>query len=452
MPRRSGLARLLQVGFVPLVVAQGWFSTAVATSKPSAPAAPATAATGSETSRASNSFVAALQLTVQQNPESLLSQARIQEQRSLVEAAKAKWLPSGSVQGYAQTNTLPLSFSVQQPLYTFGRLKYTINTAKENEILANAKSLRTKRDLVENTAIAYSRVLTAKQKLAIQASYVSNLGALRQQISNRLQAEVAARVDLQLVENRLKQAEARGQQIVQELRDANADLQSLTSSTVSTADQIPPVLLALPAPAEIEALLFANNVEILEAEREIKLSESQLQLTKAQALPTISANVEQLSDLASGISRQVNYGVSIGSAINGLGFQAAREAAAAKHQVDAAKFQKETVTLQVKRYIQKLVSQYNSTQIIIDANQAAIKQLSGLVVSYQNQYNAGFRSWLDLLNLYRELNESKLELSRTEGDLSIIALQLNARAGRLDQPAGITTPADLATPPKTTKP
>jgi len=405
-----------------------------------------------------NSFLAALQLAVRENPESLLSGARILEQRSLVEAAKAQWLPSGNVQGFAQTNTLPLSFSVQQPLYTFGRLKYTINTAKENEILATARGLRTKRELVENTAIAYARVLTAKRKLATQATYLSNLEVLKRQISNRLQAEVAATVDLRLVENRYNQAESKGQQIIQDLQNANADLQALTSSKVSTEDPIPGDLLELPGRPELEALLFNNNVEILEAEREIKVSESQLDLTRSQALPTLSLNVEQLADLASGLSREVNYGVTIGTGINGLGFQNVREIAAARHQVDAAKFQKDAVSLQVKRYIEKLVSQYNSTRIIIDANRDAIKQLSSLVVSYQNQYTAGFRSWLDLLNLYRELNESRLDLTATEGELSILALQLNARAGRLDRSAGIEAPAriattaQLATPTKTSTP
>lgn len=398
-----------------------------------------------------NGFLAALRLAVRQNPESLLSGARIQEQRSLVEAAKAQWLPSGTVQGFAQTNTLPLSFSVQQPLYTFGRLKYTINTAKENEILATAKALRTKRDLVENTAIAYARVLTAKRQLATQANYLSNLEVLRRQISNRLQAQVAATVDLRLVENRLNQAESKGQQIIQDLQNANADLQALTSSQVSTEDQIPADLLELPARPELEALLFTNNVEILEAEREIKLAESQLALTRTQSLPTLSLSVEQLADVASGISREVNYGLSIGTGINGLGIQNAREIAAVRHQVDAAKYQKDAVSLQVKRYIERLVSQYSSTRIIIDANRDAIKQLTSLVSSYQNQYTAGFRSWLDLLNLYRELNESRLDLTASEGDLSILALQLNARAGRLDQSAGIEQPDGVApsTPPAT---
>lgn len=388
---------------------------------------------------AQDSFSSALRLAIQQNPESLVTQAKIVEQRLLVEAAKAQWLPSGSVQAYAQTNTLPLSFSLQQPVYTFGRLGSTINKAKENELLVDAQALRTKRELIERTALAYVRVLTAKRRLQIQASYLSSLEKLRNQIRNRLNAEVAAKADLNLVETRLTQADSKAQQIIQELQNATTDLASLATTAASSQDDIPRKFLELPNQDKLEEQLYTNSIELLEADQQIKLATSDYAVAKTKSLPTIFANVEQLADLASGTTRDVNYGFSIGTGVRGMGFQDAREVSAAKQQIEVSKLQRQAIYVGVKRSTQRLISQHKTLGVIADANRESIVQLSRLVVSYQNQYTAGFRSWLDLLNLYRELNDSRLELANTESDLTIAALQLNIRAGLLDDVAGITS-------------
>ena len=67
----------------------------------------------------------------------------------------------------------------------------------------------------------------------------------------------------------------------------------------------------------------------------------------------------------------------------------------------------------------------------------SLSDLESLVASYQRQYESGTKSWLDLLNVQRELFEQRRQLVQAQTDWQIYSLQLLARIGGLDSLAGI---------------
>jgi adhesin transport system outer membrane protein len=67
----------------------------------------------------------------------------------------------------------------------------------------------------------------------------------------------------------------------------------------------------------------------------------------------------------------------------------------------------------------------------------SLTDLESLLASYQRQYESGTKSWLDLLNMQRELFGQKRQLVQSQNDLVIYSLQLQARTGGLDTLVGL---------------
>jgi len=74
---------------------------------------------------------------------------------------------------------------------------------------------------------------------------------------------------------------------------------------------------------------------------------------------------------------------------------------------------------------------------LIRLQTAALSDLESLLASYQRQYESGTKSWLDLLNVQRELFEQKRQLVQAQTDWQIYSLRLLARIGDLDRLAGL---------------
>ena len=74
---------------------------------------------------------------------------------------------------------------------------------------------------------------------------------------------------------------------------------------------------------------------------------------------------------------------------------------------------------------------------LIGLQTASLSDLESLLASYQRQYESGTKSWLDLLNVQRELFEQKRQLVQAQTDWQIYSLRLLARIGDLDRLAGL---------------
>jgi adhesin transport system outer membrane protein len=71
-----------------------------------------------------------------------------------------------------------------------------------------------------------------------------------------------------------------------------------------------------------------------------------------------------------------------------------------------------------------------------------LDDLESLVASYERQYESGTKSWLDVLNVQRELFDQKRQLVQAQTDWQTYTLQLLARGGDLDKLVGLQTRYD----------
>ena len=73
-----------------------------------------------------------------------------------------------------------------------------------------------------------------------------------------------------------------------------------------------------------------------------------------------------------------------------------------------------------------VAAQLESTQAVTD-----------LLASYQRQYAAGTKAWMDVLNIQRELTEQRLQWAQASNDWLIHSLRLSAMTAGLDAAAGL---------------
>src|SRR5690606_21241052 len=124
--------------------------------------------------------------------------------------------------------------------------------------------------------------------------------------------------------------------------------------------------------------------------------------------------------------------VVLDATLDGLGFAARHRAGAANALGDAAEQDFEAARLELLRAYQRLQSDRRLRQSLLEAQSASVADLEALLDSYRRQYESGSKSWLDLLNIQRELNEQRLQFAQIENEWLSQTLRLQALAGGLD--------------------
>jgi adhesin transport system outer membrane protein len=74
------------------------------------------------------------------------------------------------------------------------------------------------------------------------------------------------------------------------------------------------------------------------------------------------------------------------------------------------------------------MQQYN----LIDTQKQSVHELTEILASYQRQYKAGKKAWLEVLNMQRELTEQRLQYVQAKSDWLTYTLKLASLTGLLD--------------------
>ncbi|MEH4625831.1 TolC family protein [Phytobacter diazotrophicus] len=130
---------------------------------------------------------AALRSTMLHHPSLASQQALVRSKEASADSARAARLPTlgasagtGQISGYSDSRTTTLS--VSQPLWAFGRIDSAIDYADNDTLAQQATAWATRRELLEDTAVAYANIQGIRERLAVAESNVNNHQALQEQI------------------------------------------------------------------------------------------------------------------------------------------------------------------------------------------------------------------------------------------------------------------------------
>ena len=374
----------------------------------------------------------ALQAALSQHPAVAGKRAEVAAKGYAGETARAQRYPSISAQATANDNsTHPVTLRARQPLWAFGRIDAGIAYADADKVTEEADLVRVQRQFIDQTAVAYAKVLGAKARESVAKENVTSLEALFEQIQRREQGQLASLADVRLAQARLIQARAQLDRYRGELDVARNDLLAFTQSRVAADREVTPSLTQLPASTELENQAMTQSADVQWKRRRVELARADAEREKAAPMPTLYLQGDKYFNQPA-YANDAIVGLTLEASVDGLGFAARGRSQAADARLLAAQEDLKTTRTELERTVRSLSTSRQVQQGLIDTQGQSVAELKELLASYQRQYEGGSKSWLDLLNMQRELTEQRLQETQAHNDWLIYSLKLAALTGRLD--------------------
>jgi len=376
-------------------------------------------------------LVAALQATSSNHPALASESEKVLAAEYAASAERTQRFPSLSVQAQqfasggrstvaGEDLTRPAIVRIRQPLWSFGRIKNSIAVATAGLNTDKADQLRVHRQLLEATAAAYAAVRGSAAHIDIARQNVAEHERLLERIRGRVRGQLASSADQRLATTRLLQAKGALMRATSELEGSREELIGLTQVAVGTSQPHAEVRL--------------RQQQAAEAAAEVKK-------VRRSSLPTIYLQADRLNDQPALVDDN-QLSLVFEASLDSFGFGARRRTSEAQARHRAAEAGVAATRVELSRELRALQRSRRLQAELIELHQQARDDLQALLASYQSQYESGTKSWLDLLNIQRELFDQRRQLLQARNDWIIQSLQLSARAGGLDALAEVNGLSD----------
>ena len=318
---------------------------------------------------------------------------------------------------------------LQQSLWTGGRLGAGLNKAEAGVSVSQAALEDVRQQLGLRVVQAYGDWYSAHLKaLAIEKSQETHL-RLREQVKRRIGEGASSESDLTLAVVRLESIVADAAAARTQRDISLARLGQLLGRAVDGAS-----LLGSPAePRDLrgatQALLdqaLAINPAMQKAQAQAKVQEAVIDERRADYSPEVYARVERQygnynfpdarteNRLFIGLSTRFGAGVSLGANV---------EAARTQHQAALAE-----VEVQSRGVTEQVLSDHAlalSSHSRVASIKASLRAATEVSESYDRQFLAGRKSWLDVMNAARELAQTETQLADLRSTQVVVTWRLD---------------------------
>ena len=389
----------------------------------------------------SQGLATALHAVITNHPAVKSKQAELDALGYDIDAFKALRYPTLSAEiSYLDDGEKSGVLQLQQPLWAFGKIDIPIERAKAAFVAEKLDLLRVKRQLIEETAVAYGKVQGIRQRERVAREDIAEHTNFYQRIERRQKGQLASETDVRLAYSRLIQARARLERVLGELRVALTELQTLTQIKVETDTAVDLTLLELPAESEIGMIALEKNVEVRQKRELLNLAGFDVEKEKAAIMPTLFFRVNHEfidADSLGNDTDDTRYSLNLEGSMDGLGLGVASQVDKASARRGAALHELNVMANDLQRRIAILVSNRRVQQELTHSQKESIAAIKATMESFVRQYDAGRKSWVELLNMQRELTEQRLQLVQIENDWLIFSLKIIALMGGLDELSGV---------------
>lgn len=314
--------------------------------------------------------------------------------------------------------TPQVSLSVDQPLFTFGRLTSQRRAAEAGYGSSVAQMRATEQDLIASVIIAYAAVLRDHKLVDVARENLSLLNEQLDQTSARYSSRYATETDLQQTRNRIFSGQA-------QLEQAHGNLQSSRNTYRNLVGHYPQNLAPLPRlpmlpPSLDEALSRGDQSSPLLAQARFELAAARARIgqAKGNARPYVGVQGSigqtqpdlRFEDLRE-VSAQARIGVTVPLWSAGLLSARIREA---QQEADAANQQVEQASRDVRENISSFWDQLAAARRALPAYGRAVAAAQSALAGARQQQLAGQLTSLDVLDTARDLLISRQAQAQSE--------------------------------------
>jgi adhesin transport system outer membrane protein len=121
-----------------------------------------------------------------------------------------------------------------------------------------------------------------------------------------------------------------------------------------------------------------------------------------------------------------------------MGFSSAGRAQASRARLQAALENVNVTRTELLRNLRSLLANQRLQAGQLTSLKASEIEIRELLASFQRQYEAGFKSWQEVLNMQREHYDQMMQRAQAESEWLAYTLRIKALTGDLDEVAGVT--------------
>jgi adhesin transport system outer membrane protein len=340
---------------------------------------------------------------------------------------------TGNTSSRSLATTVPrATVRVDQPLWAGGRIEGQIDAARAQLSAAELADAESRRRIAEDAAAAYVGWLAAAERLEIARAGAEAMQGLVRYVQRREADGVASPADVAIASSRHNQMLAQVGELRGALERARADLENLT--TLPTGRGAPVSVPPYPdrGLAELEQTYLANSHLVAQRRAEVDSARAQAAVRQGQMLPRVSVRAEYLNYENSG-----GTGLSTSDTRLLLNVQFSPEAGlssyanwqAAGAKIESALAQVAADENDARQRARASWADYSSGRQQVGDMEPQVRALEVAASSFLRQFEAGRKSWIDVLNTQREMIEARLLLARARAQRDQSALRLMANTG-----------------------
>lgn len=333
------------------------------------------------------------------------------------------------------SNTRTTMLRVQQPLWAGGRIDAGIDAANSRHQASESAIDEAKQEILLKVIGAYIEALRQQARRETLAQGVEQHERLLGLITRRVEHDASPRIDQDLAQSRLYQANNDYSSVAQALANALTQLSQLTGTVVrSVASLDVDGQLGQQSRESMleQAIAWSPTLRRLSFEEEA--AQADVESKRSGYKPQISVRYENsyASAPLNGVpAYSTNRLLVVLEAQTGAGLSAFSGVDAAVARRDAARQQREVALRDVQERFAIDWDELLAARKRFENATLASKASKEVYESYTRQYTAGRKTWLDVLNTVRESNQSDVAATDASTQVTGALLRLRLATGKL---------------------
>lgn len=327
-----------------------------------------------------------------------------------VQAAQWSRFPALSVSSQAtQSNSNQRTVTLEQPIWTGGRISSTIEFAQALRDQAQATLLAAQQQVLSDTTTTFFEVLRLENRYEAARANTKEHLKLVDLIARRVKLEVSPVTDEVLARSRAQLAKTEELQVARQLQTVRLQLNQLVGSPVfviRSSESFRFIEYQEASQAIDMALKFSPLRQ--QAQANIEGAIAQIGIANSTAYPSIVVGYQRNSQENSGVSVTNNTSYVGIQLAPGSGLAAFSTAKAAEFRRQAAQDSLMAVEQQVTSATASAYAETLNFAELIEPNKAFLEGMEEVLDSYLRQYQIGRKGWLDVLNAQREKTQSQV--------------------------------------------
>lgn len=369
------------------------------------------------------------------------TEARASEQ-DLQATQRQRWpVLSSSVESFTgNARSFPnRSVQVEQTIWDAGRVSARISEVQASAEQAQVRTILQRQELFLQVVAAWQNLLSAHARAQVASQTVQRLRDFQAQMQRRVAAEASPRIDLELANARLLQTEVEQEAARSNLQVALMRLEQLSgeqqlASGVSTLPNMPSLQDTLGVAQQLAQTdwyrVAAEHPSVMRAEFDAQQARSRLKIKQSEAWPQIYVRAFQpLGTLPT--SSDTGLTTFIGLRYTpGAGLSNVLEAQALSTRISSAELLVQTAYRDVQQTLLSDHEEWVNARKRIAALERSVQGADLVLASYQRQFQAGRKTWQDLLNAVRELAQNQYALVDAQAAMMGALYRLQVRTGQ----------------------